>query len=160
MEIVEGGLTNPAVIALLDEHAAAMLAQSPKDSCHFLDLSGLQHPNVTFWTALESGELLGCGALKQLAPDHGEIKSMRTAAIHLRKGVAAALLTHILSVARARGYRRVSLETGSGPAFDAAHALYHRFGFTPCAAFGSYRDGDSFSRFLTLELKGDGRLKD
>jgi len=151
MEIREGGLDAPQVIALLRFHMEAMLANSPRDSCHFLDLSGLRAPEVTFWSVWDGDDLLGCGALKQLDSAHGEIKSMRTAPERLRSGVGAALVSHILGVARERGYRRVSLETGSGAHFEAAHALYRKFGFTECPPFGDYRE-DPFSRFMTRVL--------
>ncbi len=151
MEIREGGLEEPQVVALLEVHFAGMLANSPAGSCHFLDLSGLKGPDVTFWTAWDGDDLLGCGALKELDPVHGEIKSMRTAAEHLRRGTGAALVSHILRTARARGYKRVSLETGSGKAFDAAHALYRQFGFTECGPFADYKE-DPFSRFLSRVL--------
>jgi putative acetyltransferase len=151
MELREGGLDHPAVITLLEEHFAGMLANSPPDSCHFLDLSGLRGADVTFWTAWDGDALLGCGALKQIDPDHGEIKSMRTAADHLRRGVAARLLERIMDTARARGYRRLSLETGSGEAFDAAQRLYRLFGFTECPPFADYRP-DPFSRFMSRPL--------
>ena len=148
MEIREGGLDDPRVVALLNVHFQGMLANSPKDSCHFLDLSGLRAPGVTFWTAWDGEDLLGCGALKQLDAEHGEVKSMRTAAEHLRRGTGAALVSHILKVARERGYKRLSLETGSGAAFDPAHALYRQFGFTECGPFGDYKE-DAFSRFFS-----------
>jgi putative acetyltransferase len=151
MEIREGGLDDPRVVALLNVHFQGMLANSPKDSCHFLDLSGLRAPGVTFWTAWDGEDLLGCGALKQLDAGHGEVKSMRTAAEHLRRGTGAALVSHILKVARERGYKRLSLETGSGAAFDAAHALYRQFGFTECGPFGDYKE-DPFSRFFSRIL--------
>jgi putative acetyltransferase len=149
MEIREGGLDDPQVVALLREHAQGMLANSPAESCHFLDLSGLKAADVSFWSGWEGDDLLGIGALKRLDPAHGEIKSMRTASDKLRKGVGAALLAHILGVARARGYQRLSLETGSGPAFEPAIALYRQFGFTDCGAFGDYPAGDPFSRFMS-----------
>jgi putative acetyltransferase len=104
------------------------------------------------WTAWDGAALLGCGALKALGDGEGEIKSMRTAPAHLRKGVAATLLEHILSVARARSYRRLSLETGTGPAFEPAYAFYRRFGFADCGAFADYRADDPFSRFMSLAL--------
>lgn len=151
MEIREGGLDDPQVVALLNVHFAGMLANSPKDSCHFLDLSGLRAPCVTFWSAWDGTDLLGCGALKQLDDQHGEIKSMRTSEQHLRRGTGAALVSHILGVARARGYKRLSLETGSGPAFEPAHALYRQFGFTECEPFADYQE-DPFSRFMTRIL--------
>jgi putative acetyltransferase len=152
MQIREGGLDEPQVIALLQLHFAGMLANSPEASCHFLDLSKLKAADVTFWTAWEDGELLGCGALKALGGAEGEIKSMRTAPEHLGKGVGAHILQRIMATSRERGYRRLSLETGSGEAFDAAHALYRKFGFSECGAFGDYPKDDPFSRFMTRVL--------
>lgn len=152
MEIRDGGLDEPQVIELLQVHAAGMLASSPPDSCHFLDLSGLKGPEISFWSVWEGDVLLGIGALKQLDPAHGEIKSMRTRPDQLRSGVGAALVSHILNVARARGYRRLSLETGSGEAFEPAHGLYRKFGFTDCGAFGDYPQDDPFSRFMSRTL--------
>jgi putative acetyltransferase len=152
VEIREGGLDEPQVIELLRLHAAGMLENSPAESCHFLDLSGLKAPDIAFWSAWEGETLLGIGALKQLDAAHGEIKSMRTAPDHLGKGVGARILERILATARERGLRRLSLETGSTPAFDAARSLYRRFGFSDCAAFGGYPADDPFSRFMTLAL--------
>jgi putative acetyltransferase len=152
MQIREGGLDEPQVIDLLHLHFAGMLANSPAGSTHFLDLSGLKTPDVTFWTAWDGDDLLGCGALKQIDAAHGEIKSMRTKPEHLGKGVGAHILQQILATARARGYRRLSLETGSAPSFDAAHALYRKFGFSDCAAFGEYPADDPFSRFMSRVL--------
>jgi putative acetyltransferase len=152
IEIRDGGLDMPEVQALLRLHLEAMQASSPAESVHALDLSGLRGPAISFWSAWEDGQLLGCGALKQLDPAHGEIKSMRTDPERLRRGVGAALLSHMLKVGRERGYRRVSLETGSGPTFEAAHALYRQFGFTPSGAFGDYPADDPFSRFMSRVL--------
>ena len=151
MEIREGGLDDPRVVALLNVHFRSLLANSPKDSCHFLDLSGLRAPEVTFWTAWDGEDLLGCGALKQLDAGHGEVKSMLTAAEHLRRGTGAALVSHILKVSRERGYKRLSLETGSGAAFEPALALYRQFGFTECGPFSYYKE-DPFSRFFSRIL--------
>jgi putative acetyltransferase len=152
MDIREGGLDEPQVIDLLRLHAAGMLANSPPESCHFLDLSGLKRPDVTFWSAWDGDELLGIGALKQLDAEHGEIKSMRTWPKHLGKGVGAHILQKIMATARESGYHRLSLETGSGDAFDAAHALYRKFGFSDCGSFGDYPKDDPFSRFMTRVL--------
>ncbi len=152
MEIREGGLDEPQVVELLRLHAAGMLANSPAGSCHFLDLLGLRRPDVSFWSVWEGEDLLGVGALKELDVAHSEIKSMRTAPDQLRSGVGAALMSHILKVARERGYKRLSLETGSGEAFAAAHALYRKFGFTDCGAFGDYPADDPFSRFMSRVL--------
>lgn len=152
MNIQDGGLDDPQVIALLRLHLAGMHAHSPPESVHALDLSGLRRSDMTFWTAWDGDELLGCGALKQLDAGHGEIKSMRTDPAHLGKGVGARILERIMAAARARGYRRLSLETGSGEAFDAAHALYRKFGFSECGSFGDYPNDDPFSRFMTRVL--------
>ena len=136
---------------LLADHLAGMHKNSPPDSVHALDLSGLQHPDVAVWTAWNAARLLGVGALKQLSPSTGEIKSMRTDSRHLRQGVGAALLDHIISEARRRGYRRLSLETGSGPGFEAALSLYRKRGFETGDAFGDYRSS-AFNQFLHLDL--------
>ena len=152
MEIQEGRLDDPAVADLLRLHLADTAQYSPPESVHALDLAALSVPEISFWTAWDGAVLLGCGALKALGGAEGEIKSMRTAPGHLRRGVAAALLEHIITVARARGYRRLSLETGTDPAFAPAHALYRRFGFADCGAFADYPVGDPFSRFMSLAL--------
>jgi putative acetyltransferase len=151
MNIQPDDLRSPDVAALLQEHLDHMHSLSPPESVHALDLDKLRAPGITFWTLRRDGELLGCGALKALAPGHGEIKSMRTAAGHLRKGVAARMLEHILAEARRRGYRRLSLETGSMDAFTPARTLYARYGFRECGPFGDYVE-DPHSVFMTLEL--------
>jgi putative acetyltransferase len=150
--ITEGGLDEPDVVALLGEHLQGMADHSPPESIHALDIDGLQAPDITFWTLRDGDALLGCIALKELDGDHGEIKSMRTASTYLRKGVGAALLQHVIGEARRRAYLRLSLETGSGSGFEAAHALYRKFGFVGCGPFADY-DDDPFSRFMTLELR-------
>lgn len=136
---------------LLQEHLSSMTLHSPPESIHALNFDGLRKPNVTFWSMWDNAELLGCGALKELDAQHGEIKSMRTATPYLRKGVAARMLEHIVAEARRRGYRRLSLETGSMEAFFPAHHLYRRFGFQECGPFGDYVL-DPYSIFMTLEL--------
>lgn len=151
MHIIEDDLSGPAIRALLELHFAGMLASSPPDSCHFLDFDGLKAPGVTFWSIWEDEDLAGCGAIKEHDATHAEVKSMRTAPEHLGKGVGRQMLEHILSAARSRGYRRLSLETGSTPDFDAAHALYRKFGFRPCPPFADYVE-DPFSRYYTREL--------
>ena len=151
MQILVDDLTSPEIHQLLEEHLRSMFEHSPAESCHALDLEGLRKPEITFWSLRDDGELMGCGALKELDPQHGEIKSMRTVTAHLRKGVAAKILTHIIEEARRRKYRRLSLETGSMPAFDAARRLYEQFGFTYCGPFGDYRE-DPYSKFMTKEL--------
>ncbi len=149
--IREDDLRGPEIAALLEEHVAEMRRHSPPDSVHALALDALRTPAITFWTVWRGAELAGCGALKELDPAHGEIKSMRTAVAFQRQGVASVLVEHILAVARERGYRRVSLETGSGVPFAAAHALYARYGFERCPPFAQY-GLDSFSVCMTLEL--------
>jgi len=140
-----------AVIELLNEHLSGMHENSPAGSVYALDYSELQDSSISFWTAWEEGSLLGCGALKQLSADHGEIKSMRTQKNHLRKGVAAKLLAHIMKVARQRNYRRLRLETGTGEAFDPAVTLYEKHGFVGGEQFGDYQSSD-FNQFLHLDL--------
>ena len=152
MQIREGGLGDPEVVGLLRLHLEDMAERSPPESVHALGLAGLAALEVSFWTAWDGADLLGCGALKALGGGEGEIKSMRTAPDHLRKGVASALLAHIVAEARSRGYRKLNLETGSGAAFAPAHAFYGRFGFTACGSFGDYPADDPFSRFMSLAL--------
>ncbi len=151
MDIKIDDLRSPEIANLLQEHLHNMALHSPPESMHALDLERLRKPGITFWTGWENGELVACGALKQLDTQHGEIKSMRTAAGHLRKGYAASLLRHILDEARRRSYRQVSLETGSMQAFEAARILYTRFGFQPCGPFADYIE-DPHSVFMTIEL--------
>jgi len=154
MHIREDDLRGADVVALLQAHLDDMHRHSPPESVHALDLDALRRPEITFWTMRDDrGALMGCGALKQLDAAHGEIKSMRTAAVHLRKGVAATLLRHVLRTARGRGYRRLSLETGAPEAFAPARALYARFGFVECGPFADYAE-DPWSVFMTLELRG------
>jgi len=131
-------LRGPEIAALLEGHLAHMRTLSPPDTVNALDLAALRVPEVTFWTVWEDGVLLGCGALKQLAPDFAEIKSMRTAPAHRGKGVGACVLRHILNVAQMRGYTRLSLETGTHADFQPAHRLYKWFGFDYCEAFADY----------------------
>ena len=138
-------------MALLAEHLAGMRSLSPPQSVHALPIEGLRRPEVTFWSVWENGELLGCGALKELGPQHGEIKSMRTASRHLRKGVARAMLQHIIEEAERRGYRTLSLETGAQPGFEPARQLYASAGFTACRPFADYTD-DPNSIFMTKEI--------
>lgn len=151
MRIIEDNLTGPEIRLLLETHFAGMLANSPEGSCHFLDFDGLNAPDVTFWSIWDDERLAGCGALKELDAEHGEIKSMRTHADHLRKGVGATMLMHIISEGRERGYRRLILETGSTEAFVPALAMYEAHGFEYCPPFGDYVE-DPFSRFMTLAM--------
>jgi putative acetyltransferase len=152
MRIVPGDFTDPLVQNLLREHLAGMHASSPPGSVYALDLSELQAAEIAFFTARgDDGAVLGCGALKHIDRTAGEIKSMRTAAAHLRKGVAARILEHLVALARARGYTRVSLETGSGGAFEPALALYRKYGFVTGSAFGDYVASE-FNQFLHLDL--------
>ncbi|MFI8285753.1 GNAT family N-acetyltransferase [Streptomyces albidoflavus] len=156
MRITEDGTFGPDVVAFLDAHVAQMRSISPPESKHALDLDGLRRPGIAFWTVLdEEGALLGCGALAEIGPGHAELKSMRTDPACRRGGIATALLTHIVTEARLRGHRRLSLETGSDPFFAPARALYAKHGFVPCPPFGSYRP-DPLSTFMTLDLTASG----
>jgi putative acetyltransferase len=151
LTIREDDLSGEATRALLAMHLAGMHANSPPGSVFALDVSGLQAPGVTVWTAWRESELAGVGALKELGDGAGELKSMRTHPDHLRTGVAAALLEHIIAEARTRGLRRLSLETGSGPAFDPAVALYLRRGFLPGEPFSDY-SRSPFNQFFHLQF--------
>ena len=144
-------LQGEAIKALLQLHLDAMHQHSPPESVHALDVEALRHPSITFWTAWAHDELLGCGALKRLNSEHGELKSTRTADAHRRKGVARAMLRHIESAARAKGMERLSLETGSTAPFAAALRLYASEGFVNCGPFADYAL-DPFSVFMTKFL--------
>ena len=149
--IVEDDLRGREIAVLLQEHLDSMYEISPPGSVHALDLEALRAPEISFWTAWDGPSLAGCGALRMLDATHAEIKSMRTDGNYLRKGVAAQILAHLITVGRARGYHRLSLETGNYEAFVPAHRLYERFGFQPCDPFGGYRF-DPISRYYTLQL--------
>ena len=151
MKIELDDLAHPAIHVLLDEHMRHMHSLGPPESVHALDLERLRAPGITFWSAWEGETLLGCGALSQLDPKHGEVKSMRTPEAQRRTGAGRALLAHIIGVARARGYERLSLETGTVPAFVPAHRLYESAGFTLTGPFAGYVE-DPNSVFMTLAL--------
>lgn len=151
MNIRVDDLKGSEIHELLQEHLQSVALLSPPESVHALDIEALRKPEITFWTVWEDGELLGCGALKELDSRHAEIKSMRTSSLHLRKGVAKNLLHHIIEEAQRRGYSRLSLETGSMEAFEPARQLYANFGFTYCEPFADYVE-DPYSVFMTREL--------
>jgi putative acetyltransferase len=149
--IKPGDFDDDRVKALLTRHLEGMHANSPPGHVFALDWSGLQEPAISFYALWDGEDLLGFGALKELEPRAGEIKSMRTADAHLRKGVAAMILDHIIAVARQRGYARLSLETGSGAAFEPALNLYRKYGFIEGGAFDRY-EKSPFNQFLHLDL--------
>lgn len=146
----------PDVVTLLADHLDDMHATSPAESVHALDPAALTAPGVTFWTARAAeGTLLGTVALKELTPQDGELKSMRTAPAARGRGVGGALLRRALAEAAARGYRTVHLETGTHDFFAPAHRLYARAGFVPCGPFGDYRP-DPHSTFFVVDLTTTG----
>lgn len=151
MDIKVDDLSGTEIAELLEEHLQDMAVHSPPESIHALDLEKLRKPEITFWSAWEDKELVGCCALKELDSGHGEIKSMRTALSHQRKGVAKKLLQHLFEEAVRRGYTRLSLETGSMQAFQPARKLYENFGFHYCQPFADYRE-DPNSVFMTKDL--------
>jgi putative acetyltransferase len=147
-------LSDPEVLTLLKAHLAGMHAHSPPGSVHALEPEGLQSPDVSLYAVWDRDDLMAIGALKKVDDTTAEIKSMRTAAAHLRRGAAAFLLEYLMTMALARGYRRLSLETGSGPAFEPALALYRRYGFENGEAFGGYEESP-FNQFMHLPLCPD-----
>lgn len=151
MEIRPGDLDHPAIQALLRQHRDEAVGSTPRENAHALDLGGLRAEAVSLWTAWDGEALLGMAALRRLDAAHHEVKSMRTAPGHLRRGVARALLAHLLAQARAAGATRVSLETGTAPMFDAANRLYEVAGFVDGPVFGGY-PASAHNRFMTLRL--------
>ncbi len=151
MRIIPADLHDAQVMALLGEHLQGMRENSPPGAVFALDLSGLRAAGVRVYCAWQGEELLAIGAMKRLSATHAELKSMRTAQAHLRKGAAATLLEHLIAVARADGCQRLSLETGSGQAFEPALALYRRHGFVHGVAFGDYV-ASQFNQFMHLNL--------
>ena len=144
-------LTSPEIAELLADHLQEMNQHSPPESVHALDLEKLRQPDITFWSIWDEGDLVGCGALKELDESHAEIKSMRTDPKYRRQGAGKLMLRHILEEATNRGYKRLSLETGSMAAFEPARSLYASHGFIDCGPFGDYIL-DPNSVFMTIEL--------
>lgn len=151
MDIREDGLSGRDIAALLQEHLDDMYEITPAQSVHALDLEALRSPDVTFWSAWEGDVLLGCGALKELDMQSGEVKSMRTFKEHRGKGVASKILEHMIQEAKQRGYQTLSLETGSMIEFKPARALYERYGFEYCGPFTDYVE-DPNSVFMMKKL--------
>lgn len=151
MEIRLDDLTGVKIAQLIGQHLKNMGENSPLESIHALNLGQLKSKEITFWSVWEGEQLLGCGALKELDSQHGEVKSMKTDPNHLRKGVARKVLQHIIEEAKRRGYRRLSLETGSMEAFIPARKLYESMGFRYCAPFAHYVE-DPNSVFMTMEI--------
>ena len=141
----------PEVLAILRRHLAFCLSETPPEHSFALDAEGLLDPAVTFFSCRDGDAVLGVGAIKQLEPGHGELKSMHTAAEARGRGVGRAMLAHLLAVARSRGYQRVSLETGTTPGFAAARALYTGAGFVPAEPFGGYQRTED-NTFYSLAL--------
>lgn len=149
--IALANLDDPRFTALIDAHMRLMHDISPPESIHALPLDALRTDAVTVWALGDDNDLIGCGALKALSRRHGEIKTMHTAAHRRGEGLGRIMLEHILGEARARGYTRLSLETGPETGFLAARRLYETYGFTYCGRFSDYGD-DPHSTFMTLEL--------
>lgn len=152
MRILIDDLSGQPIADFLEQHINEMRAVSPPESKHALDLAGLRHPAITFWIAWHENQIAGCGAIKELHPLQGEIKSMRTAPAHRQQGVASLLLAHLISVARERNYARLSLETGAMAYFQPARNLYVKFGFTYCGPFANYKP-DVNSVFMEKVLR-------
>jgi len=150
-QIREDDLNGPEIIALIETHVAHMSGQSPKECCHVLNIDALRVPEITFWSVWDGDQLVGCGALKEIASNHGEIKSMHTAAVHRGRGVGNKVLAHIVAEATNRGYNRLSLETGSTDGFEPALNMYRNAGFKSAEPFGDYAE-NPFTVFLALDL--------
>ena len=142
LRIVADDLSGEQAARLIEIHLADMRRWSPPESVHAMPRERLTRPDMSFFTAWQGNALAGCGALKQLAPDHGEIKSMRVAPAFLGQGVGEAILLHLIAEARRRSYARLSLETGKPTEFRAARALYAKHGFAKCPPFGHYLEDD------------------
>jgi putative acetyltransferase len=152
MQIVVDDLSGPEIAAFLAEHVRQMHATTPLEYAFALDLDALRRPDITFWSATDDGgTLVGCAALKRLDPAHAELKSMRTAPARTRSGIASRILDHIIAEARQRGFRRMSLETGTAEYFQPARTLYVKFGFEYCAPFGDY-EPSPHNTFMTRLL--------
>ena len=151
MRIELDNLSRPDVYALLQEHLDNMYELSPPEQVFALDLSKLKSRDITFWTVWDVDILMGCGALKELSPFHGEVKSMRTSAKLRGRGAGKAVLAHIIETAKHRNYQILSLETGSHPAFGAAHSLYISAGFEYSGPFAGYPE-NPHSVFMALRL--------
>lgn len=151
MDVKLDSLESPDVIELLRQHLQGMQAQTPAESVHALDISAYKSPDIKLWTAWTEGQLMGCGALKDLGDQHGEIKSMRTKKEYLRCGVGASILSEIMAHARRTSIKRLSLETGATEHFEAAQEFYRRKGFVESPPFGSYQL-DPHSLFFTIDL--------
>ena len=151
LTVVVDDLSGPEIAAFLEEHVRQMRAITPLESKYALDLDSLRRPEITFWSVLASGTIVGCGALKRLDPGHAEIKSMRTAPARRGGGVASLLLTHMITEARRLGYRRLSLETGTDEFFRPARGLYEKFGFAYCDPFADYGPS-AYNTFMTKTL--------
>ncbi len=151
IRIQSADLDTPEFAALIDTHTELMLSLSPPGSCHFLPMEGLRTPDVTVWEMRDGDKLIGCGALQELSATHGEVKSMHTLSVHRGAGLGRKMLNHVLSVARDRGYTRLSLETGSMDGFKPSRTLYQSAGFETCPPFGDYVE-DPNSVFMTLAL--------
>ncbi len=151
IEIRVDDLSGDAIRALITRHLEGMHDTSPPESVHALDLEGLRHPSITFWSAWIGGELAGIGALKEIDAERGELKSMRVDDRFRGSGVGRAILLHIMAAARERGMTSLWLETGSPDDFVPAQRLYESEGFTRCGPFEGYTD-DPFSVFMTRTL--------
>ncbi|OQE15492.1 hypothetical protein PENSTE_c028G02107 [Penicillium steckii] len=142
--------STPAVLDLISLHVAEI--NRMVDSCDVLDVSSLQASNATFYSAWEGNDLMGIGALKELSSTHGEVKSMRTVATQLRKGVGRAIVEHLIKVAKERGYDRLSLETGKDASFKSARGFYTNMGFELSEPYGPLPPCPD-SSFVTLKLE-------
>jgi putative acetyltransferase len=151
IKIVEDGLDNEQVLALLKFHYDTNIDVTPKGSAHVFDVSRLKAPDISFWSAWSGEVLMGVGALKVMDADNGEVKSMHTLQTARRSGVGGTLLRHIMEAARMKGLKCLYLETGSFDYFAPARALYAKHGFVECEPFSGYKP-DPNSTFMTRDI--------
>ena len=139
MKSVEGNFENPEVNKLLVKHFKELRSVSPADSCHVLDIAGLKNPNIKFWSFWEENQLIGCGALKFLDKEHGELKSIRVNDTFRKKSYGIKVIQHLIFEAKKLNIIKLSLETGAGNFFAPARKLFEKSGFKSCEPFAEYK---------------------
>ena len=152
MKSIENNFDDPKVNELLTKHFIELRSVSPDDSCHVLDIEGLKHPTIKFWSFWDNNQLIGCGALKFIDKSHGEFKSIRIEDKYRRKGMSSEIISHLIEQAKKNGIKKLSIETGAGKFFEPARKLFKKFGFKTCDPFANYKE-DPNSCYFNLEIR-------